>query len=72
MPFSHQPTSAGKQSVRPHGTASGGERGFERPQGFRPQSSTWRSRSALEMTETELRVIAALAIIGLKSQPKAG
>lgn len=31
-----------------------------------------RSRRAFEMTETELRVIAAAAIIGLNSQPKIG
>jgi hypothetical protein len=31
-----------------------------------------RKRSAFEMTETELIVIAALAIIGLNSNPKKG
>lgn len=31
-----------------------------------------RSLSALPITETELRVIAALAIIGLKSMPNTG
>src|SRR5207302_10038506 len=34
-----------------------------------PQSLTDRSRSALLMTVTELRLIAALAIIGLSSRP---
>ena len=35
--------------------------------------SAWRlSRSALPMTETELRVMAALAIMGLRSSPNAG
>jgi len=33
---------------------------------------TRRSRKALVMTETELKVMAALAMIGLKSSPKAG
>ena len=36
------------------------------------QSSTRRSRSALAMTETELNVIAALAIIGLRGSPNHG
>ena len=36
------------------------------------QSATRRSRSALAMTETELRLIAAPAIIGLRNQPKNG
>jgi len=31
-----------------------------------------RSRSALAITEKELRLIAALAIIGLRSRPKNG
>jgi hypothetical protein len=31
-----------------------------------------RSRRALAMTETELKVIAALAIMGLKSSPNTG
>jgi len=35
-------------------------------------SACRRSRSALPMTETELNVIAALAMIGLSSRPKAG
>jgi len=35
-------------------------------------SSILRSRSALAMTETELKVMAALAIIGLSSSPVAG
>jgi hypothetical protein len=33
---------------------------------------TRRNRSAFAMTDTELKVIAALAIIGLKSKPKNG
>ena len=33
---------------------------------------TVRSRSAFAITETELRLIAAPAIIGLRSQPKTG
>jgi hypothetical protein len=36
------------------------------------QSTTLRSRSALPITETELNVMAALAIIGLSSKPKNG
>ena len=35
-------------------------------------SATFRSLSALAMTETELKVIAALAIIGLSSSPNTG
>jgi hypothetical protein len=35
-------------------------------------SASCHSRSALAMTETELKVIAALAIIGLNSSPKTG
>ena len=38
----------------------------------RPHSCTRRSRRALPMTDTELKVIAALAIIGLSSRPKNG
>jgi hypothetical protein len=34
--------------------------------------ATFRSLSALAMTETELKVIAALAIIGLSSSPNMG
>ena len=34
--------------------------------------SIFRNRSALAMTDTELKVIAALAIIGLNSNPNAG
>ena len=36
------------------------------------QSFALRSRSALVITETELNVIAALAMIGLRSMPKNG
>lgn len=35
-------------------------------------SSTLRSRSALAMTDTELKLIAALAIIGLSRSPNTG
>jgi hypothetical protein len=35
-------------------------------------NSARRKRSALEMTETELKVIAALAIMGLSKRPKNG
>jgi hypothetical protein len=35
-------------------------------------SFTFRNRNALLMTETELRLIAAPAMIGLSSQPKNG
>ncbi len=35
-------------------------------------SFTWRRRSALVITETELNVIAAAAMIGLRSSPKNG
>ena len=37
-----------------------------------PHSSSLFSLSALEMTETELKVMAALAITGLNSKPKKG
>jgi hypothetical protein len=36
------------------------------------QSWTWRSRSALAMTDAELNVIAALPMIGLSSRPVHG
>jgi hypothetical protein len=36
------------------------------------QSFAWRSLNALTITETELKVIAALAMIGLSSRPKNG
>lgn len=36
------------------------------------QSAAERRRRAFVMTETELKVIAAAAIIGLKSKPKNG
>ena len=36
------------------------------------QSASRRSRSALAMTDTELNVIAALAMIGLSSKPNTG
>ena len=42
------------------------------PAPWRRYSSTRRSRSALPITETELRLIAALAIIGLSRRPKTG
>ena len=42
-----------------------------KPRAFR-HSCSRRSRSALTMTDTELKVIAALAIIGLSSSPKPG
>ena len=38
----------------------------------RAQSRDLRSRRALAMTETELKLIAALASIGLSSQPNTG
>jgi len=38
----------------------------------RPHSRTLRSLSAFPMTETELNAIAALASMGLKSNPKKG
>ena len=38
----------------------------------RPHSDTFRSRKAFMMTETELRLIAAPAMIGLRSTPKKG
>ena len=37
-----------------------------------PPSETKRRRSALAMTETELRLMAAPATIGLRSRPKTG
>jgi len=38
----------------------------------RAQSSRWRRRSELTMTETELNVMAPLAMMGLSSKPKNG
>lgn len=35
-------------------------------------NSTLRSRNALPITDTELKLIAALAIIGLNSRPNTG
>ena len=35
-------------------------------------SATWRNRKALLTTDTELRLMAAAAIIGLRSIPKNG
>jgi len=35
-------------------------------------NDTLRRRSALEITETELKLIAALAIIGFRSKPNKG
>jgi hypothetical protein len=35
-------------------------------------SASFRSRSALAITDTELKVIAALAIMGLSSSPNTG
>ena len=37
-----------------------------------PQRISLRKRSALPITDTELNVIAALAIIGLSNKPKTG
>jgi hypothetical protein len=37
-----------------------------------PHNSRVRSRNALLMTDTELKVMAALAIIGLSNSPKIG
>ena len=37
-----------------------------------PQSGTLRRRRALAITETELKLIAALASMGLSSQPRKG
>lgn len=59
------------------GVGSGGGRLTLRTLGraFRdrkPYSSVRRSRSAFMMTDTELNVIAALAIIGLSTNPKNG
>ncbi len=47
-------------------------RGNRRLLGGVAYSSSLRSRKALAMTETELKVMAALAIIGLSSSPVAG
>ena len=38
----------------------------------RTHNTTWRSRSALKITDTELKVMAALAIMGFKSSPHSG
>ena len=43
-----------------------------RPRSLRRHSLTRRRRSALAITETELTLIAAAAIIGLSSTPKSG
>jgi hypothetical protein len=46
---------------------------FEKPQnGIRHHRRTSRSRSAFAMTDTELKLMAAAATIGLSSRPKAG
>ncbi len=43
------------------------------PSDITPYASDWRrSRSAFPMTDTELKVIAALAMIGLNRIPKSG
>ena len=51
---------------------------FEHPEGFLPldfmkhYKTIFRKRNAFPMTETELKVMAALAIMGLKSTPTNG
>ena len=52
--------------------ADGAGAGLVPARALRHQSLTVRSRSALAITDTELKVIAALAMIGLKSSPKNG
>ena len=41
-------------------------------QGFRRHSGIRRNRNALAITETELRLMAALAIMGLSTRPNTG
>jgi hypothetical protein len=52
------------------GTSSGGR--YKVKTGRAIHSFTRRSRRAFEITETELKVMAALAMIGLSSKPKNG
>ena len=63
-----QPVSshAGSLNLPPLGQ---GQARNKEPGGY---SSTCRRRSALAITETELRLMAALAIIGLSKRPKTG
>ena len=42
------------------------------PSGAHPYIRVIRNRSALPITETELRLMAAAAMMGLKRMPKAG
>src|SRR5688572_31616519 len=55
-----------------HGPAKAGHYRKSRTAKAGHYSTTRRSRSALAITDTELNVIAALAIIGLRSKPKNG
>ena len=47
-------------------------RGMDNPQRFDVYSRSRRSRKAFPITDTELRLIAPAAMIGLKSTPKKG
>ena len=60
-----------QELLRPEKQDRGSSRGLQE-RGGGAYNATRRSRSALEMTETELNVIAALAMIGLSSNPKKG
>ena len=66
------PGARGLRGAGAHGLPDAGARGATG--GGEPllQSVAFRRRSALPMTETELRLIAALAIIGLSTMPSTG
>ncbi len=61
-----------KPRVAEGGTLGAGGRTPSIPFSYTFQSSTLRSRSALRITETELSVMAMLAIMGLSSRWKNG
>src|SRR5579864_836286 len=46
--------------------------GCDSDRAYFPQSLVARNRSAFDITETELKLIAAAAIIGLRSRPNTG
>ncbi len=66
----HEPAS--KRNLGREGRIHLAEASDRRPAPAYPSSSTPRSRSALPTTDTELRLIAAAAIIGLSSRPNTG
>ena len=67
-----RPTGAGTRATSPTPTASCGKWRGTRTSRTCSYSGRRRRRSAFAITETELNVMAALAIIGLSSIPKTG